>query len=390
MSAEKQVESDSSPSDSEASDEAIANKKMFENKKWFLPQCDEIDEKHTKVIKWQNKEQYLIKDLLNKVDSTAQMYNEAAIDAKLKNQRWSRLQTLFCFCATFFAFLNASSLPSMVASESISVESIGSLLSLLIGFLSIALTAVAEVQKKGNFVVKINKYTEIRDDYMGIRLYLESESRFHKTKAVVLEAKVTRMLQELAVVYQSTSVPTEIQRRMEQIIDYTQDDVNKCNVGMGRDEIVETYSWITEAQRKVRKDKIARASGLKKADMDFIDAKVKEEMQIHVKKDRKRLTRKKSQKRIRKGGSSRNVIAPLAKFETKLSEYREKCAMQSVMSSPEKMQKLTKKFYQGISEHPVEAMEQHAAGNDGDDERYIKENESLRLNDAHSMESLKP
>jgi len=357
--------SSSSPSDTDSSDsETLAKKKLFENKKWFLPPTENIDEKQTKVIKWDHKETYLIKDLLNKVDSTAQMYNEAAIDAKIKNVRWSRLQQLLCFLATFFAFVNASSLPGLMATESLTVESIGSFLSLIIGFVSIALTAVAEIQKKGNFVVKISKYTEIRDDYLGIRLYLESENRFHKTKAVVLEAKVTRMMQELAVVYQAVGVPTEIQRKVEQMIDYTQDDVNKCNVGMGRDEIVETYSWITEAQRKVRRKKIAKASGLKTTDMDDIDKKVKEEMKKRIQRDHKRLNRKKTQKKAKKF-SNRNVIAPMAKFEKKLDKFRVEFSKN--MSSPEKMKKITERFYHAVSE-PLPIDEEDAAGHDGDNE----------------------
>eukprot|EP01083_Nonionella_stella_P198375 728380_1 len=142
--------------------------------------------------KWSHKEKYLIKDLMNKVDSTAQMYAEAALNAKVTNQRWSRTQQFLGFLATTMAFLNASSMPSILsASVPISSETVVSVVSLIIGFLSVALTAVSEIQKKGNYVVKINQFSQIRDDYLGIRMYLESESRFHKTKALQLDAKGT-------------------------------------------------------------------------------------------------------------------------------------------------------------------------------------------------------
>merc|ERR1712129_664937 len=62
---------------------------------------------------------------------------------------------------------------------------------------------------------------------------------------------------------------------------------------MSRDEIVETYSWITEAQRKVRKDKIAKASGLNMIAMDKIDEEIKRKMQIQVHRNHERLQRKK-------------------------------------------------------------------------------------------------
>ena len=70
-------------------------------------------------------------------------------------------------------------------------------------------------------------------------MYLESEIRFHKTKAANLETKVSRILQELAVTHSNVLVPAHIEQRvLRKVVDFTSEDaVSKCMQGMGRDSI---------------------------------------------------------------------------------------------------------------------------------------------------------
>ena len=104
--------------------------------------------------------------------------------------------------------------------------------------------------------------------------------------------------------------------------------------------------------------------------MEVIDKKVKDEMQIRIKRDHKRFNRKKSARKMKKN-SKKNLISPMPKFESKLSEYRQQSARQSIFSDPEKMAKLTEKFYRDISVPYVEK------GIDADHEDNINEDDQV-------------
>jgi len=248
---------------------------------WLLPENPEACNEE----EWDHRSKYLIKDVMNKVDSLSEMYGQCAIAAKQQQIKWSRAQFAIGFTATSVAFITASSLPEIIANSTEWDEDlIIAVLSLAVGFLSVLLTAAAEVQKKGNFGVKIHQYSEIRDDYQTLQMYVESEIRFHKTKAANLETKVSRILQELAVTHSSVMVPAHIEQRvLQKAADFTSEEaVSKCMQGMGRDSIVAHQALVAEAQRRMRRRKISNACGIDSLAMNELTAGVTK--QLHKKK----------------------------------------------------------------------------------------------------------
>jgi len=162
------------------------------NRKWLIDDSNEQDSVSWSAVD-KAKMEHLKLELMDDMD----MYMAAAVDAERKLNKWSHVQLVVGFVGAVVAFVNASSLPDLMATSSMSGSAIGSILSVGIGVLTIISTAIAERLKKKDFAVKANNFERVRVDYQGAHDLIVSEIDYPKRPARVLEAKIRRIMQDL-------------------------------------------------------------------------------------------------------------------------------------------------------------------------------------------------
>jgi len=176
------------------------------SRKWLIE-----DEEEHEIQYWTDEHKAQIKKLEDELSLKLNLYTTAAADAEYKNNSWSYFQLFLGFIATTLSFVNASAIPEIVADNNQQKEKdIVSVMNCIIGVVAILSTAVAERLKKKDYAVKASNLERIRVDYQGVSDLLKSEMAFPKEKAIDLEARVRRVIQDLDAGHIAHQPPPEI------------------------------------------------------------------------------------------------------------------------------------------------------------------------------------